>query len=322
VAPQVYALLLHVDVPSRHALALPRLPAPVQRAFGRRRDGVLERASDLLVDSWMRSQSLAVLAVGLRCPALAWSPQVQAQVETVVLERMRRGLRQGDAIGRQGDAGLLVAIPNLRGACAAAIVAGRLIEAAAQPLDLDGQSFELEVHIGIALFPQDDTELSGLLAHARAALELARQGGANRYSLAESSLNGALRARPMPWDPRWNLGVADLDGQHLRLVADLDEISRHIGVHGDPAELGGRVERLQRNLQADFYAEEAVMGAQDYEGGVAHRRQHEQVLRNFRLLERADARQGTALLAQYLYDWLPQHIREFDAPLLARLPQL
>jgi hemerythrin-like metal-binding protein len=322
-APHIYALLLHDDGAGRFGAAPPRLPAPVQRAFSRRRDGVLERASDLLVDAWLRAASLAVLAVGLRCPTMHLSAQVMAEAQAQVLARLRRGLRHGDAIGAHGEPGqscLLVAIPDLSGPFAAAIVAGRLIETALAPLQLDGQRIELEAHVGIALFPHDDTELSGLLAHARAALELARQSGPDRYSLAESSLNGALRARAMPWDARWNLGVPDIDSQHLRLVADLDEISRHAGVGADAASLRARVDRLQRNLQADFYVEEAVMSAQNFPGGPAHRLQHEQVLRNFSLLTRADPRQGTALLARYLYEWLPGHIRDFDAPLLAQLP--
>jgi len=321
-APHVYALLLHAESPVPLAPGRPRLPAAVQRAFSRRRDGVLDRASDLLVDAWLHTQTLAVLALSLSCPAQTLSPQAMAEAEGLVLERLRRGLRHGDAVGRHGEpgrTGLLAAIPNVRGPCAAALVAARLIESAIEPLQLDGQRLEFEVHAGIALFPQDDTELSGLLNHAQAALALARQGGPNRYSLAESSLNGVLRTRPMPWDPKWGVGVPDIDGQHVRLVADLDEISRH-GGGAEPSVLRLRVDRLLRNLQADFYMEEAAMGARGLPGTAAHRLQHEQVLHNFRLFARADPCQGAALLARYLYDWLPAHVAQCDAPLLVHLP--
>ena len=48
----------------------------------------------------------------------------------------------------------------------------------------------------------------------------------------------------------------------------------------------------------------------------AHRKEHGRVLRNLGFLGRGDTRQGLALAAQFLYAWLADHIRTYDAPLV------
>lgn len=315
-APTVYTLLLHVDVQSRLAAPTPRLPAPVRRAFAQRRSAVLERASDLLVDAWLKTESLAVLAVGLTAPSTGWSEPARLQAEELLLERLRPSLRDGDAVGRNGKGGLLIAIPNLSGACAAGIVAGRLIESAGRSIVIDGTPVRLELNIGIALFPQDDQELSGLLAHAEAALELARQSGANRYSLAETSLNQVLRPKELAWDEHLTLGMAKVDVQHAQLIEGLRELAHDIGACSDLAALQASVDRLKLALFADFRVEDDIMKEHPSPRAEAHRKEHERVLRSFAFLGRADQRQSIALAIQYLVDWLPAHIREHDMPLV------
>jgi hemerythrin-like metal-binding protein len=315
-SPSVYTLLLHVDVQHRIAPAPPRLPAPVQRAFARRKNEVLDRASDLLVDAWIKTETLAVLAVGLRSPAAGWSAQTRFRAEEALLEQLRPCLRNGDALGRNGDDGLLIAIPNLSGACAAGIVAGRLIETAGRSVVVDGTPVTLDLNIGIALFPVDDQELSGLLAHAGAALELARQSGANRYSLAETSLNVTLHPQAMPWDEGLRAGLVTVDAQHSQLLDCMREISRDVGVCSDLAWMRSSVDRLKQALFADFRVEDEIMKEHPGVASEAHRKEHGRVLRNVEYLNRADPRQSIALSIQFLYEWLPVHIREHDTPLV------
>jgi hemerythrin-like metal-binding protein len=315
-SPSVFTLLLHVDVQSRAVPAAPKLPAPVRRAFSRMKNEVLDRAGELLVDAWLKSESLAVLAVGLRPPESGWTVQARYQTEEALLERLRPCLRDGDVLGRNGDDGLLIAIPNLSEASSAGIVAGRLIGTAAETVVMDGTQARLELNIGIALFPDDEQELSGLLAHARAALQIARQSGANRYSLAETSLNRAMSPWDMPWDEGLKAGLVELDAQHGRVLDELRAISHDIGNSSDLAALQASLDRIKRSLVADFHIEDDIMKANPGPGCDAHRKEHDRVLHNIDLLDCADTRQSIALTTQFLYRWLPAHIREFDAPLV------
>jgi hemerythrin-like metal-binding protein len=307
--------LLHVDVSSRTAPPAPRLPEPVRRAFARSRNEILDRAGDLLVDAWLKTESLAVLAVGLNAPEAGWTAQRRAALAAQLMEALRPCLRDGDVIGNNGDDGLLIAIPNLSGASSAGIVAGRLIEAAkAASAGAEGEGHGW--NIGIALFPDDDQELSGLLTHAGAALEFARQCGPNRYSLAETSLNLCMNPAPMPWNPQLKAGMAELDAQHSHVLDELRALLHVIGTGSDPAVLQDGMDAIRAALMADFRAEDALMLEHPGPAADAHRKDHARVLRNMGLLAHADTRQSLALAARFVHQWLMQHIREFDAPLV------
>jgi hemerythrin-like metal-binding protein len=315
-SPGAYTLLLHADVASREVAPAPKLPAAVRRAFARGRCEVLDRAGDLLVDAWLKSEALAVLAVGLRAPEAGWSEEERHAAEDALLERLSPCLRDGDLLGRNGAQGLLIAIPNLSGACSAGIVAGRLIDTVARSGADAAAQPGISINIGIALFPDDDQELSGLLAHAGAALELARQGGPDAYSLAETSLNLTLEPRRLPWDGAQEVGHDVIDTHHRDLLAQVREVARELGPHADPALLQAGLERIRQALLAEFAAEEAALEAGPAPAGDAHRREHQRVLRNIDFLGRAESHQGIALAIRFLNGWLERHIREFDIPLV------
>ncbi len=318
-SPDIFTVLLHVDVSSRTAPPAPRLPAPVRRAFARARNEILDRTGELLVDAWLKSESLAVLAVGLNALPEAWSHADRSAVAAALLERLRPCLRDGDIIGPNGDDGLLIAIPNLNGAGSAGIVAGRLIEAAHAPLANltgDAQGGHPGWNIGIALFPDDDQELSGLLAHADAALRFARQCGPGRFSLAETSLNLTLNPAPMAWDVRLDTGMADLDAQHSRVIDELRLLAHDIGTSADLPAMQAAMDAVLHALREDFGREEDLMRDHPGPSHDDHHKEHARVLRNVAFLANADARQGLALAARFVYEWLAQHVRAFDAPLV------
>lgn len=315
-SPGAFTLLLHPELASQDIAPPPKLPAAVRRAFARGNSDVLDRAGDLLVDAWLKSEALAVLAVGVRAPAAGWTEQEQARAEDALLERLRPCLRDGDLLGRRGDEGLLIAIPNLSGACSAGIVAGRLIDTVGRSPQGEGERAGLAINIGIALFPDDDQELSGLLAHAGAALELAQQSGPNAYSLAETSLNLTLHPQPLPWERAPEVGLEIIDAHHRELIGQLRAFAQELGPHADPALLASGFARVRQALRADFAAEEAILQAHLGPGSEAHVREHERVLRNIDFLGRAECHQGIALSIRFLDTWLERHIREFDTALV------
>ncbi len=315
-SPGAFTLLLHPELGGQDIAPPPKLPAAVRRAFARGKSDVLDRAGDLLVDAWLKSEALAVLAVGVRAPAAGWTGQEQALAEDALLERLRPCLRDGDLLGRRGDGGLLIAIPNLSGACSAGIVAGRLIDTVGQSPRGDDVHTGPAINIGIALFPDDDQELSGLLAHAGAALELAQLSGPNAYSLAETSLNLTLHPQPLPWEHAPEVGLESIDAHHRELTGQLRAFARELGPHADPALLASGFARVRQALHADFAAEEAILQADPGPASEAHAREHERVLRNMDFLGRAECRQGIGLSIRFLNTWLERHIREFDTPLV------
>jgi len=95
-----------------------------------------------------------------------------------------------------------VLLPSVPGGSAAGEVAARLRAELAEPIRLEGMSFEVEASIGIALYPDDATDVEVLLQRADVAMYLAKErrtgvemyaSGAGNTSPARLSLLGELR---------------------------------------------------------------------------------------------------------------------------------
>ena len=120
----------------------------------------------------------------------------------VVAHRLAHSVRPGDLVARLGGDEFAVLLPSVREGSAAREVAARLRAALAEPIRLQGMSFEIEASIGIALYPDDATAVDVLLQRADVAMYLAKErrtgvetyaSEADRNSPARLSLLGELR---------------------------------------------------------------------------------------------------------------------------------
>jgi EAL domain-containing protein (putative c-di-GMP-specific phosphodiesterase class I) len=87
-----------------------------------------------------------------------------------------------------------VLLPSVKAMTAAREVASRLRAALAEPIRLEGMSFEIEASVGIALYPRDATAVDGLMQRADVAMYLAkeRHSGVEAY-VARSDRNSPAR---------------------------------------------------------------------------------------------------------------------------------
>src|ERR1022692_485918 len=120
----------------------------------------------------------------------------------IVAHRLTRSVRPGDIVARLGGDEFAVLLPSVKAMPAAREVASRLRAAVAEPIRLEGMSFEIEASVGIALYPREATAVDGLLQRADVAMYLAkeRHSGVEAYvarsdhhSSARLSLLGELR---------------------------------------------------------------------------------------------------------------------------------
>ena len=120
----------------------------------------------------------------------------------VIAYRLARSVRPGDVVARLGGDEFAVLLPAVRTITVAAEVAARLRAALAEPVRLEGMSFEIEASVGIALYPDDGATVEVLLQRADVAMYLAKErhtgvetyvAEADRYSPARLSLLGDLR---------------------------------------------------------------------------------------------------------------------------------
>ncbi|MGA3151247.1 MAG: putative bifunctional diguanylate cyclase/phosphodiesterase [Streptosporangiaceae bacterium] len=112
----------------------------------------------------------------------------------IVAHRLTHSVRPGDIVGRLGGDEFAVLLPSVKEASAAREVAVRLRAALAEPIRLEGMSFDIEASVGIALYPDDATSFEQLMQHADVAMYLAkeRRSGVERY-VADSDRNSPAR---------------------------------------------------------------------------------------------------------------------------------
>ena len=77
-----------------------------------------------------------------------------------VAYRLARSVRPGDVVARLGGDEFAVLLPAVRATSAAREVAARLRAALAEPVRLEGMSFEISASVGIALYPMTRTPSS------------------------------------------------------------------------------------------------------------------------------------------------------------------
>ncbi len=112
----------------------------------------------------------------------------------IVAHRLTRSVRPGDIVARLGGDEFAVLLPSVRAETTAREVASRLRAALAEPIRLEGMSFEIEASVGIALYPGDATTVDGLMQRADVAMYLAkeRHSGVEAY-VARSDRNSPAR---------------------------------------------------------------------------------------------------------------------------------
>ncbi len=119
-----------------------------------------------------------------------------------VARRLAHSVRPGDLVARLGGDEFAVLLPQVRDAASAREVAARLRVSLAEPVRLDGMDFDLEVSVGIALYPNHAPDFELLMQRADIAMYVAkeRRTGVELYaphkdrnSTARLSLFGELR---------------------------------------------------------------------------------------------------------------------------------
>lgn len=124
-----------------------------------------------------------------------------------ITQRVRQCIRGGDlaaagtageapgVVARLGDSAFSILLTDLDNQERASLVAQRLLAAVAQPVVVDAQPLVLSASIGIALFPGDAPDLSGLMQCAAQAARAASEAGGGQHMFFDAAHNAQARER-------------------------------------------------------------------------------------------------------------------------------
>jgi diguanylate cyclase (GGDEF)-like protein/PAS domain S-box-containing protein len=112
-----------------------------------------------------------------------------------VAERLCRCVREGDTVARLSGDEFVVLLAGLDDVQDAALVAGKIVTAVAEPCQIGGRELRVSPSIGIAIFPDDGEHIDALLRNADTAMYHAKQEGRGRFSFFTTQMNDAANRR-------------------------------------------------------------------------------------------------------------------------------
>jgi diguanylate cyclase (GGDEF)-like protein len=107
----------------------------------------------------------------------------------LITERIRHAVREADLLFRMGGDEFTVLLEDVRGPEEGGAVAQRVLDAIAEPVQLDHHEIFVTASIGIAMFPGDDVLGERLVKSADTAMYRAKELGRNRYAFFAPEMN-------------------------------------------------------------------------------------------------------------------------------------
>jgi two-component system cell cycle response regulator len=105
----------------------------------------------------------------------------------MVAERLTATVREEDTVARLGGDEFIIALWHVSGTEDAARVASKMIEAVAQPYNIEGHTVNITTSVGVGIYPDHGEDTSALMKSADLALYEAKHAGKNAYRIAGSA---------------------------------------------------------------------------------------------------------------------------------------
>ncbi len=112
-----------------------------------------------------------------------------------VSKRLAKVVREGDTVSREGGDEFVIVLPDLEKPEYAQLVANKILNELALPIEAAGHELTVTASIGISHYPNDATDIQHLLKHADSAMYQAKDAGRNTARFFTSDLNFLLSKR-------------------------------------------------------------------------------------------------------------------------------
>lgn len=118
-----------------------------------------------------------------------------------IAARMSGALRSSDTIARIGGDEFVAVLMDLGDEAACEPLIERIVGSVGEPVEIDGQLFEVSASIGVAFYPQiEDIDADQLLRQADRAMCDAKIAGKNRHEIFDAERDRSVRGRNMNLD--------------------------------------------------------------------------------------------------------------------------
>jgi diguanylate cyclase (GGDEF)-like protein len=151
-----------------------------------------------MLQSQRRNQALAVVYLdldGFKAVNDVHSHSVGDQLLVSLSQRMKEALRDGDTLARIGGDEFVAVLVDLEHPTDCVAVLERLLQAAADPVTVDGHVLKVSASIGVTQFPQDAADADQLMRHADQAMYIAKLGGKNRFHHFDVAQDTAVKTQ-------------------------------------------------------------------------------------------------------------------------------
>ncbi len=106
-----------------------------------------------------------------------------------VARRLGGVVRKGDTLSRQGGDEFVIVLEGLKTPDDAGQVAQKVLNALAQPCEIEGHKIATSGSVGIAIFPSDGADAATLMRHADTAMYAAKSSGRKNYQFFSAAMN-------------------------------------------------------------------------------------------------------------------------------------
>jgi diguanylate cyclase (GGDEF)-like protein/PAS domain S-box-containing protein len=142
-----------------------------------------------------------------------------------VARRLEGCIRKSDTLARLGGDEFMAVLPELKDAQDAMRVAGKLIQSLREPFRVGQHEFVVSVSLGISIYPADGQDANTLMAHADAAMYLAKETGRDNCMWFTPQMNARMMERvELEGQFRHAMGLGQLSLHYQPLCAAAGEI--------------------------------------------------------------------------------------------------
>jgi len=143
-----------------------------------------DRAAIATANARREKEMFAVISMdvdGLKFVNDHWGHMAGDHVLIAISNRLRGLLRKGDTISRFGGDEFLILLNGVKRMEDIQTTVKKIIETASTPLEIEGECIAVTVSLGIAVYPNDDTDIEALIRKSDKAMYYTKTHGRNGY---------------------------------------------------------------------------------------------------------------------------------------------